>query len=673
MYLVFVDFSDNNSLLTEQLNVRSFYDLSILNKLLPEVQLTNFADCDIQGAFLFDSEKTIEFPLFTLESIGTTDFKKKLYEFDNQEKVLLIRNNIYFECGLGEYKKSHQGNDMLAFTDKEGYCYGVLTSVRGLIRKLNQNLSFKDLFYHNEKLVDIQIVPGGYTKPLNSVKDYKYLLFDILNGKTSFKPPHIAEGIFTENTVPENDFSIIPPVYLGESVQIESGSVIGPNTIIFNNTLISSDTSIKNSILFEDVYVSSHCYINGAICCKNSSIKRNSAVFGDSVIGENSLVGEDMLVENDSVINKNVRFDKFIKSPFTEKMNNIFHSEFNALSPEKSALLGSAIGIVLKKPRVLLASDGSPKSLAIKLALMSGLILSGAECFDIGVAFKSFIFFGLSYCECDYSIFIRDKNGGTDIEIFNSENIPISKTDCCNLFNFCNEGKLSFAKQSACKPVRQIHGLRRMYIQEITCVFTENIENFPVINCENDMILKLFEEIKAKTEGRHNKKEKLFVNIDASGSKVGITFKGKAYSEKTLKKLVHFYFKKAQNNIEHLNDYYKMLWKNDNIFLVFSVIYIVEKTKRDISTLINELPAFFVETKAIKANLKVGDFARKFSVFNDFSCKNNAYNISLKNGLVRVIKSDNTNNLKICCASSDLSVSKEICDFISFLINTTDA
>ncbi len=673
MYLVFVNFSENNSLLTEQLNVRSFYDLGVLNKLLPEVQLTNFSPSDVQKVFLFESEKTMDFPLFKSKNVTLTDFIKILFEFNISDKILLIRNDVYFESDIADYEKHHRGDEVIAFADNEGYCYGVLTSVGALRRLFNKNTSLKALFTHSQRLADIHIIPIGYTKTLNTVKDYKSLLFDILNGKTNFKPPHIAEGIFTEASVPESDFSIIPPVYIGDSVQIESGCIIGPDAVIQNNTLISSDTTIKNSILFEDVYVSSHCYINGAICCKNSSIKRNSAVFGGSVIGENSLVGEDMLVENDSVINKNVKFDTFIKSPFTEKMNNIFHNEFNAVSPDKAALLGSAIGNVFKKPKILIASDGSPDSLAIKLALLSGLILSGAECFDIGVAFKSFVFFGLSYCECDYSVFVSSKNGGTDVQIFNRENIPISKTDCCNLFDFCNKGKFNLTEQRNCKPIRQIYGLRKMYIREITSAYADNIENFPIVDCENEIIFKMIEEIKTKTAGLNNRKEKLYVNINGTGTKVSITFKGKVYSEKALKKLVSFYFKKARNNGEHINNYFEKLWKSDCIFLVFSVIYIIEKTQKDISALIEELPAFFIETKAIKANLKAGDFARKFNDFNNISCKNNAYDIPLKNGIVRVVKSKKNNNVKMLCASSDLSVSKEICDYISCLLNTHDA
>jgi NDP-sugar pyrophosphorylase family protein len=61
-------------------------------------------------------------------------------------------------------------------------------------------------------------------------------------------------------------------------VQIESGSVIGPDTIIYNNSLISENTKIMNSVLFENVYVSSNCFVDGSVCCDNASIKRNTTL-----------------------------------------------------------------------------------------------------------------------------------------------------------------------------------------------------------------------------------------------------------------------------------------------------------------------------------------------------------------------------------------------------------
>ncbi len=663
MYLVCVDFSENN-LLTEQLNVRSFYDLPVLNCSLLQLQLMNFVDASIEKAFIIDSEKTLSFPLFEIQNVNMLTFNKTLFSLDKSEKVLLIRNDMYFEFCSSEYKNIFLDSDIVAFEDENGLGCAVLTSVNNLKKLHGKSINFFELINNCRKYSDFHIKISGYVKYLNTVKSYKCLLFDILNGKTLFKPPYIAEGIFTDGSVPKGDFSIIPPVYLGERAQIESGSTIGPNAVIYNNSLISTDTSIKNSVLFENVYVSSGCYIDGAVCCENASVKRNSAVFAGSVIGANALIGEDMLVENNSVIKKNVKYDSFVKSPFTKRFYHMFENKFQGLSPDKASILGSALATVFKEPKILIASDGSPNSLAIKLAFLSGAIASGAECFDIGITFKSHIFFGLYFCECEYSIFISGKSGGTNIEIFNSHNEILSNADCCNLFDFCNKGEFIYVRPEECKNVRQIHGLRKMYIREISSVFDDYLKFTPVIDCKNDILSKTLGEIFVKVGNSKNNDHKIYINMNDSGTNVNIEYNDETYSQKTLKKIVHFYNKNDKNKIDFKNKYYENLWKKDSVFLLFAIFDIIKRTNKSIDELIYELPNFFVCSKSIEKTLKTGEMTGKLSEFGTVFYKDGAYNLSMKNGNVKIFKESFSDNIKVVCASGNMSVSEELCNFI---------
>ena len=77
MFLVCVDCSKNN-LLTEQLSVRSFYDLPVLNSVLPELQLKNFADLQVDKCYIINSEKTVNFALFETVCISESDFNKEM-------------------------------------------------------------------------------------------------------------------------------------------------------------------------------------------------------------------------------------------------------------------------------------------------------------------------------------------------------------------------------------------------------------------------------------------------------------------------------------------------------------------------------------------------------------------------------------------------------------------
>lgn len=668
MFLISVDFSKDN-LLTEQLNVRSFYDLPVLNCSLIEHQLKNFADITIQKAYLMNGGDYInDISFINTVSVDLANIYRDMPSFTGDSNVFLFRNDVYFECNISEKHSSVACEEIIGIKNNEGFCFAAFCSLKALKKLYNRNIDFFELMNNHGKYISSYINADGYTKELKTVENYKSLLFDILNGVTIFKPPYIAEGIFTDGIVPKGDFSITPPVYLGDLVQIENGSTIGPNAVIFNNSLVSKNTSVKNSVLFENVYVSSNCFIDGAICCENSSIKRNSAVFAGTVIGANALIGEDITVENNSLIHKNVRYDNYLKSPFTNKISNSFKDKFQGLSPEKAALLGSAVAVVFGKPRILIASDGEPNSQSIKLAFLSGLISSGAESFDVGNTFKSHIFFCCKFCECDYSVFVSGRGGGTNVEIFNSKNEILSKAECYNLFDFCNKGEFLYVKPNECKNVRQIHGLRRMYIREVTSLFENNLCFFPRVICENKLLLKTFEEILKKVTQNTNTQPKMHITLNDNGTNASIKYNDTVYTEKDLKRLVFFYSKKKENAIYFDYNAYADLWKADSVFLVFAVIKILNITGENIDSLITALPSFYTNSKIVISSLKTGETAKKIDDLRSVNYKHSCYNIKLKNGLVKVVKNRFSNETKIICAAENMSVCTELCDFVGDLL-----
>lgn len=667
MYLVCVDFSENN-LLTEQLDVRSFYDLPVLNGTLIEHQLKNFADIIPDKTLLIDCNNKLDFALFETMSVDLNEIYKFLITLDENEMLFLFRNDVYFECDFLSLLKDLNKEVVVGLKDKRDFTIGLCICVKTLRKFYNKNISVRDLLIKAESVSDKCKQIDGYSKVLNNVKAYKTLLFDIINFKTTFRPPHIAEGIFTDTTIPQGDFSIIPPVFLGSRIQIESGTVIGPNTVIYNDTLIASDSSIKNSILFSDVFVSSNCFIEGSVCCKNASIKRNSAVFAGSVIGTDSLVGEDITVENNSIIRKNVKFDKCFKLTSSSKICYNFSDNFQGFSPEKASLLGSAIGRVFNKPKILIASDGSLNSLSIKLALLSGLVASGAKCFDIGTSFKTHIFFSSIFCECDYSVFISGKNYGTDIEVFNSENKKINKADCNNLLDFCNKRKFFYAKSEECKAIRQLNGMKRVYIREIVGLLESKISFVPSVECINPIILKTTEEIFKKLITKESTRKEIFIYFNENGSKMKVKIDGKTYSEKELRKLVFFTLKNNDNVIGNEPGVYSELWKCDCIFLLFTVLNILEKTGDNIEDLFLKLPNFYIYSKTFKNELYTGEITKKISKTGHINYVNESFNIELENGFVKIVNLADSSEKKIISASENMSLSEEICDaFYEFL------
>lgn len=667
MYLFSVDFSKNN-LLAEQININSLYNLPVMNKLLIEQQLVNFVDSPIKKAFMIDCQQKIEFSVFDTVSLKESELFRELALIDDSEKFFAFRNDVYFETedlSFEIYKK----DCMVLFNEANGIAFCVLGSVGQLKRLYNKNISLSEFLKSPEKFnCCYKEIKDGYVNHLKSIKKYKSLLYDVLNCKTSRKPPFVAEGIFTDVKIPKGDFSIVPPVYISESAQIESGSVIGPNTVIYNSTLIAENTSIMNSVIFENVYVSSNCFIDGAVCCDNASIKRNSAIFSDSVIGSDALIGEDMTLENGSVINKNVRFDKFDFLHLKKNKINYFRNMFQGLSPDKVALLGSSFAVVFKNPKIIVGCDGSPNSLSLKLAFISGIIASGGECFDIGVTFKSHIFFSSNFCDCDYSAFFCGTGGGTSIEFFNNNNDSLSRTQCCNLLDCFNNERSVLKNVEECKNVRQVKGLRRMYIREITAFSEGELPYISDVICENPLLLKTIKEILKRCITENVWENGLVLYMNESGTNVNIEFKEVIYQQKILKKLASYYSKNDKNIKVFASVLYKSLWQFDSVFLVMVVLNIIKITGKDLGVLVEELPRFFIKTKSI--DLKCGNYqiAEKLSGKYRVNYHKDAFKIKCNEGYVKLINNQDRGKIKILTASESMAISEELSDFfIRFL------
>lgn len=667
MYLFSVDFSQNN-LLSEQININSLYLLPVMNKLLIEQQLVNFTDLSIDKAFLVGCEENINFSVFNTVAIKENELFKELALIDDNEKFIAFRNDVYFETNNSSFN-SNENDELVLFDDKNGFGVYVTGSIGQLKRLYNKNISLSAFLKSPEKFTSYsEEVRDSYVNHLQSIKNYKSLLNDILNGITYRKPPFVAEGIFTDGEVPKGDFSIVPPVFIGQSVQIESGSVIGPDTVIYNNSLIAENTSIMNSVIFENVYVSSNCFIDGSVCCDNASIKRNSAVFSGSVIGADALIGEDMTLENGSVINKNVRYDKF---DFVRlKKHNIYswRNMFQGLSPDKVALLGSAFAVVFKNPKIIVGCDGSPNSLSLKLAFISGLIASGSECLDVGVTFKSQIFFSSRYCDCEYSAFFSGLGGGTDIEFFDNKNENLSRTKCFNLLDFCDKEKIVYKNAEECKNIRQIKGLRRMYVREIIAFSDNELPYISDVICENQTLLKTLKEIFKNCITEDSRGNGLLLYMNESGTNVNIKFKDVFYQQKTLKKLVSYFVKKNENIKIFESELYKELWKYDSVFLIMAVLNIVKSTEKELDILVDELPRFFIKTKSIDLKCGNNKIAEKLSSKYRINHHKGVFKIKCNEGYVQLINNRESGKIKVLTASENLAMAEELCDFfIGFL------
>ena len=92
-----------------------------------------------------------------------------------------------------------------------------------------------------------------YWCDVGNIASYLKCQNDAFDGK--FSPPVgcSASGIYVKNKLPAGDYSIVPPVYIGENSEISDGAVIGSYAVIDDNCYIGENSKVRRSVVLETV------------------------------------------------------------------------------------------------------------------------------------------------------------------------------------------------------------------------------------------------------------------------------------------------------------------------------------------------------------------------------------------------------------------------------------
>ena len=585
--------------------------------------------------------------------------------FNNaDEYVVFLKSDIYFEVdnGFGFISDFENNTEIVS---ENGDLIGVAVRCRDVF-KLISNQEFK-----LEKIksnIKEKIVIKCYSRVINTPLEYKGLINDILKGETKYRLPEVAQGVFAESKIPQGDFVIIPPVYFDDCVQVENGCIVGPCTAIMKNSLIATNSNIRNTFVGQGNYISSGCFLDGVMCCENVNIRRNSVVFSDTVLGRECSLGEESVIENSSYIRAFSRVDDFKKNYVNFKPeNNQSPAGFYGYTPEKSALLGAVLGIAFNSPKIAVATDGQLNSTALKLALLGGLITTGAACFDFGNTFLAALHYYMNFCELDCAVFISGNKDGTAITVFSKNTYSLSNSDYYNIKNIMTFSEIKRCDSKDCKTVRQIHGMQRMYVQNLIKRFENKLKFVPVFKCDNKKILNIAELAVSKI-GLIESDKKVFFTINRDGTKLTAEYKGTYFSYGKLLEIVSYFV--AENGDVFYKDFYKnnkALWTLDAVFLCFKLIEILNKNDLNIIDAYKLLPTFYLAENTIETELPLSTLASEISSNNflDYSKGELSYNND--RAKIRINKNAD-GSLKIAAKAVTIEAAREIVGELSEMI-----
>lgn len=743
--------------------------LEITGKPILFYVLDNLLDLDVSEIILIlkykSSQIEIMFPEFQYKGIPVTTVIEESFSGtagciknaigDFNETVLVLNSNAFFEFDLRLAKNRHisNGNDatIICKSVDDPREYGVVNvnennEIIEFIEKPSWSEAYSDIvncgIYFLEpavlkripenKVCDLKkdlfprllsgnfkfqaFICDDYWCEIETQENFKKVQFDIIGGKTNKKPPFIAENIFTESSIPTGNFVIVPPVYFGKNVQIESGAVIGPYAVIGEGSLVSKGSKIRESILLKNVYVSSGCSVNGAILADGVSVKKGASVFENCVLGEDVIIGEESVVangvmvwpnktiENGVTVTENVRYSQPVNT--TLQINNIIFGDFGVeLTPEKTARLGSAIGTLFDGIRVGIGIDGETNSLALKCGMLGGLISVGAKTFDFGECFFSQIFYYSAFCDTDIAIFISGGENGVSLSLCEKGGVALPRDKTRKIEMILNRGEFNRSSCADCQSVSVMNTLQEMYLNEIIRQFDETKISLSgvLFFCGNDEVSCCVRKVLERL-GVSRDKEDFIVKINNTGTKITVIENAQSFShEKILTVVAHnemqngndialpwdapqiittlgnslgrktFRISEVSNhqfeNSKTNNVSINQLWSRDAIFLMFRLLKIMNDTNKTLGTLVSELPEFYVAKKVMEIDVSPALISKEL-LCKDFKTDESG-GVTLKNekGVAKVRSETNGKSLKIITEAVTMELAEELCGDIEKLIS----
>ena len=608
----------------------------------------NYTDCEVE---FIDDLKDIQCVFSQKPNDFTSFFFSNIY-FENEENFYKLTENKFTDS----FSVNNQTGDRITVILRNSKVYELLSDNNFDIKKLNIETTEK-------------IITNCYSKTIKKPTDYKNLISDILTGKTNFHLPEVAQGVFAESKIPQGDFVIVPPVFFDEGTQVESGCVIGPCTAIMKNCLIAKNSNIRNSVISKNSYISSGCFLDNVMCSENVSVRRNSVVFSNTVLGHDSVLGEDSVIENGSYIRPFSRIDDFKKNYINFKQeSNQSPAGFYGYTPEKAALLGAAVGIVFNSPKIAVASDGELNSTALKLSLLGGLITTGASCYDFGNSFLSSLHYYMSFCELDCAIFVSGNREGTAITVFYKNTYSLSNSDYYNIKNVMTSGEIKRCESDECKNIRQIHGMQRMYVQNIIKTFDNELDFVPVFECENKRIQSILEIAVSKIGFKTGKKCVIF-KINYEGTKITAESNGIHFSHGKLLEIVsHFVGEKGDFYLKNVSGNCEELWKLDAVILCFKLLEILQNNKVTVNEAYKKLPTFYIAESTVLSNVSLSALASEISNKNCVNFDKGELRYQDGSSKVRINKM-NDGSLKIAARAVTVEAAREIVGDLTEIIS----
>lgn len=496
------------------------------------------------------------FVVISGDALCNFDIKKIMdYHKASGAKITIVATDTDNPCEYGVVKVDKE-NRVLGFVEKPSWTQAVANLANTGVYIVNPECM--ELIPKNKKydfaadlfpLMLERDMPiycyhtADYWCDVGNIEAYLKCQRDVFDGKIKSPIGSTASGIYAKKDLPCGDYSVVPPVYIGEKVEIEDGAVIGPYAVIDDNCFIGKNTKIRYSTVLENSWIACDSAVTGALVCSGAALKKHSSLFEGCVAGSGSVIGENAAVKptvriwpgkiigNGASVDSDVRYGH-IKAKYLSD-GGVDESQGVRLDAVTCTRIGLSLGSSSAVHRVGVANDGSACSRMMQLAVTAGLIASGCSVWNFGECFDAQLKFLVNMCGVDAGLFICG-NENRSISICDGSGLSIPRRlerefeNGMSSYGFCETSSVKM------KDFSDMSGIKMLYVQELMKQAFCNLEGIRVsVESKNEAAKNMLESCLSKL-GADSGDEIVFTLNEKGSSVSAVTPDGEFGHEKLL-------------------------------------------------------------------------------------------------------------------------------------------
>lgn len=560
---------------------------------------------------------------------------------------------------------------------------------------------FPEMLKSEKRLYGYQTT--SYWCDIGDIKSLRKCTEDMMRHKVQISLPEAKNGIFAPYGMPEGNYSLTPPVYIGKDVKLQNNSVIGPYTVLEDNVSISGNTRIKRSSLGSNTIIESGCDIIGAVIGSNNLIKSNNVCLEGSVLGDGCTMDSSSTISNNVLVwpGKHISYRSVLLDNLRDGCNEdeltcedgICGSLFSEISCEKSCRIGQALASSTCGGKVGVGYGFSNASKALAMAALSGLISGGSMIFDFGECFHSQMNFFVSFCDLDSGIFITEHNGRAEIHLIGKYGLSMSRKCEREIESRYKRSDFRCCNCSDTSKIRNVSQLSDVYEGELLHQVGKNISGMTAsITSSNNRISNIAEKCMYLLGIINGSLPQFDVGRDGRVATVRDEDSELISHSRLLALAAKYAFKNGENIIvpfsapvciekmaedfgckvyragispmkEFDSDIAKLLtdsfWSFDGLSLCFNILGIMKKEQKKLSELKNEIPEFATSEKVITSKVP----PQKIASFLGIKLGEDSQGLrkELENGYVSIYKTGRGRLIKIIAEAASCEAANEIC------------